>query len=135
MRRPLKASAPSPEGAPRRRAAFQLGLSAETRAALLLLIKGYRILARRWKSPVGEVDLIARRGRLLVFVEVKAREHLDEAAEAVTARQQRRIVAAAGAWLARYPGKPPSEVRFDAILVVPRRLPRHIRGAFRADGW
>jgi putative endonuclease len=101
---------------------------------MLLLAKGYWILARRWKSPVGEIDLIARRGRLLVFVEVKAREHFDDAAEAVTTRQQRRIIAAAEAWLARHPSGRPPEVRFDAVLVAPWRLPRHIRGAFGAGG-
>src|ERR1700722_9460081 len=78
--RPPK-SAPRPE----RVAAFRLGLSAEIRAAMLLIAKGYRIAARRWKTPVGEIDIVARRRRDLVFVEVKARE-LDAAAEAVTER-------------------------------------------------
>src|SRR6266566_1510804 len=58
---------------PQRRAAFRRGLSAETRAAVLLVVKGYRILARRWQSPVGEIDIVARRRRVLIFVEVKAR--------------------------------------------------------------
>jgi putative endonuclease len=90
---------------PRRRertVAFRLGLSAETRAAALLLVKGFRIVARRWRSPVGEIDLVVRRGRLLVFVEVKARGAFDDAAEAVTERQRRRIAAAAEAWLASH---------------------------------
>lgn len=117
---------------PRRRAAFRLGLSAEGRAAALLLAKGYRIVARRWKSPVGEVDLVARRGRLLVFVEVKARSRLDDAAEAVTERQRRRIAAAAQAWLASHDGDIHCDIRFDAILVAPRRLPRHLPAAFDA---
>src|SRR3954447_3615409 len=99
---------------PERVAAFRAGLSAETRAALLLLCKGYRIVARRWKCPVGEVDLIARRGRLLIFVEVKARDRLDDAAEALTVRQQRRIAAAAEAWLGRHPKHADSDIRFDA---------------------
>jgi putative endonuclease len=81
-----------------RRAAFRLGLSAERQAAGLLLVKGYRVVARRFRSGVGEVDIVARHGDLLVFVEVKARERLDDAAEAVTPRQQRRIIAAAEAW-------------------------------------
>jgi len=118
---------------PERRAAFHRGLSAETRAAALLLVKGYRIVARRWQSPVGEVDIIARRGRVLVFVEVKARERLDEAAEAVTQRQRRRIAAAATAWLARHPEDGSRDIRFDAVLVVPRRWPRHIPAAFDAS--
>ena len=86
---------------PERQAAFRVGLSAENRAAALLLAKGYRIVARRWRSPVGEIDIVARRRQLLVFVEVKARARLDDAAESLTQRQQRRIAAAAAAWLAR----------------------------------
>src|SRR5919198_4106955 len=87
-----------PEPRASRQLAFRLGLSAETRAAALLLAKGFRIAARRWRSPVGEIDLVVRRGRLLVFVEVKARGRFDEAAEAVTERQRRRVAAAAEAW-------------------------------------
>jgi len=122
-------------GAPRpeRQVAFRLGLSAETRAAVLLLAKGFRIAARRWRSPVGEIDLVARRGRLLVFVEVKARVRLDDAAEAVTERQKRRIAAAAAAWLASHAGDRDHHIRFDVVLVAPWRLPRHIKAAFDAD--
>ena len=119
---------PSPE----RRAAFRRGLSAETRAAVLLLLKGYRILARRWQSPVGEIDIVARRRRVLVFVEVKARVRLEDAAEAVSVRQRRRIAAAAAAWLAGHPEHASAEIRFDAVLVMPRRWPRHIAAAFDA---
>jgi putative endonuclease len=120
---------PSPE----RRAAFRRGLSAETRAAILLLVKGYRILARRWQSSVGEIDIVARRRGVLIFVEVKARARLDEAAEAVSERQRRRIAAAAQAWLAGHPEHASAEIRFDAVLVVPRRWPRHIIAAFDAS--
>ena len=119
---------------PERQLAFRLGLSAETRAAMLLMAKGYRVVARRWKSPLGEIDLVVRRGRLLVFVEVKARPHADAAAEAVTERQQQRIVAAAKAWLARHPRDPDCYIRFDAVLVAPWRLPRHLKAAFDATG-
>jgi putative endonuclease len=80
---------------PERVAAFRLGLSAESRAAMLLIAKGHRIAARRWKTPVGEIDIVARRRRDLVFVEVKARENLDDAAEAVTERAKQLIIAAA----------------------------------------
>jgi putative endonuclease len=115
---------------PERQAAFRLGLSAESRATALLLAKGYRILARRFRVSVGEVDIVARRGSTLVFVEVKARGRLDEAAEAVTERQQRRIIAAAEAWLAAHPDDISYNIRFDVILVAPRRWPQHIAGAF-----
>src|SRR6266513_5978786 len=80
---------------PERQIAFRTGISAESRAAAFLIAKGFRILARRWKSPVGEIDIVARRRSLLLFVEVKAREKLDDAAWSVTDRQRLRIVAAA----------------------------------------
>jgi putative endonuclease len=118
---------------PERQAAFRLGLSAESRAAAFLVAKGYRIVARRWKSPVGEIDIVARRRRVLVFVEVKARERLDDAAESVTGRQKRRIVAAAEAWLAHNPDDIHCDIRFDAMLVAPGKMPRHIPAAFDAD--
>ena len=94
------------------------------------MAKGFRIVARRWKSPVGEIDLIARRGRLLVFAEVKARARLDDAAESLSERQRRRIAAAAEIWLAANPDDAVRDIRFDAILVAPGRLPRHIPAAF-----
>jgi putative endonuclease len=115
---------------PARQVAFRLGISAESRAAAFLIVKGFRILARRWRSPVGEIDIVARRRALLIFVEVKARANLDEAAESVTERQQRRITAAAEAWLAARPDDSVRDMRFDAMLVAPGRVPRHIQGAF-----
>jgi putative endonuclease len=123
-----------PPSAPKteRLAAFRLGLSAESRAAMFLIAKGYRILARRFKTPLGEIDIIARRRRALVFVEVKARERADEAAEAVTERGRRRIVAAAELWLARNPADAQREIRFDVMLVVPGKIPQHIPNAFDA---
>jgi putative endonuclease len=123
---PVAKAAPRPE----RQVAFQLGISAESRAAALLIAKGFRILARRWKSPAGEIDIIARRRQLLVFVEVKARANLDEAAESVVPRQRARIAAAAEAWLAVHGAHGFRDMRFDAILVAPGKLPRHIAGAF-----
>jgi putative endonuclease len=119
-----------PPARPERVAAFGLGLSAESRAAALLIAKGFRILARRWKSPLGEIDIVARRRHLLVFAEVKARNNLDEAAESLGLRQQRRIAAAAEVWLAAHPDAAIRDIRFDAILVAPGKLPRHIQGAF-----
>jgi putative endonuclease len=117
---------------PERVAAFRVGLSAESRAAAYLIAKGFRIVARRFRSPVGEVDIVARRGRLLIFVEVKARNRLDDAAESLQPRQQRRIAAAAAAWLAQRPDDAESYIRFDAVLVAPGRIPRHIPAAFES---
>ena len=118
---------------PERLVAFRFGLSAESRAAAYLIAKGYRIVARRWRSPVGEIDIVARRRGVLVFVEVKARERLDDAAEAVIERQQRRIIAAAQAWLADHPDPSIQDIRFDAMLVAPGRMPQHIPAAFDAS--
>src|SRR5881227_296384 len=118
---------------PERQVAFALGLSAESRAAAFLVAKGYRIVARRWRSAVGEIDIVARRRRTLIFVEVKARERLDDAAEAVIVRQQRRIIAAAEAWLASHPDDANCDIRFDVMLVAPKSLPRHIVAAFDAS--
>jgi putative endonuclease len=127
---PLKSRKPAPR--PERLAAFQLGLSAESRAAMLLIAKAYRIVARRWKTPVGEIDIVARRRRSLIFVEVKARATLDGAAEAVTERGKARIVGAAEYWLATHPDDVNAEIRFDVILVAPGKIPRHIVHAFDA---
>jgi putative endonuclease len=127
-------STPLPSVDPRRQLAFRAGLSAESRAAMLLIAKGFRILARRWKCPFGEIDIVARRRGLLVFVEVKARENLEDAAWSVTDRQRTRIIAAARAWLARYPDTRIRDMRFDAMLVAPGRVPRHIPAAFDASG-
>jgi putative endonuclease len=119
--------------APERIAAFRTGISAESRAAAYLMAKGYRILAKRFRTPYGEIDLVARRRNLLAFVEVKARASLDAAAYAVTPRQQGRIIAAAQAWLMAHPEHGDFELRFDAVLIAPRRLPRHLLAAFDAS--
>ena len=118
---------------PERVAAFRTGVSAESRAAALLIAKGYRILARRFRTPYGEIDLVARRRNLVAFVEVKARASLDDAAYAVTPRQQQRIVNAAQAWLMAHPEHAEFDLRFDAVLIAPRSLPRHLLAAFDAS--
>jgi putative endonuclease len=128
---PPKSAAKS--AAPERVAAFRTGLSAESRAAVWLIAKGYRILAKRFRTPYGEIDLVARRRNLVAFIEVKARASLDEAAYAVTPRQQQRIIAAAQAWLMAHPEHAEFELRFDAILIAPRHLPRHLLAAFDAS--
>jgi putative endonuclease len=126
--RGAKGRVPQPE----RQVAFRLGISAESRAAAFLIAKGFRILARRWRSPVGEIDIIARRRHLLVFVEVKARESFEDAAWSVTDRQRARIAAAAEIWLAQQGDHDFRDMRFDAVLVAPGRIPRHLPAAFEA---
>jgi len=123
---------PAKAASPARVAAFRTGLTAESRAAAYLMAKGYRILAKRFRTPHGEIDLVAKRWNLLAFVEVKARATLDDAALAVTPRQQARIVDAAQAWLVMHPEHADFELRFDAILIAPRHLPRHVLAAFDA---
>jgi putative endonuclease len=118
---------------PARHAAYGFGLRAEAVAALMLQLKGYRILARRFSAPVGEIDLVVRRGRWLVFVEVKARGTLVAAAESIRPMQRARIVRCAEAFLARHPQFAAFDMRFDAVLVAPRHLPRHLKAAFDTD--
>ena len=125
--------APAKPASPARIAAFRTGLSAESCAAALLMAKGYRILAKRFKTPHGEIDLVAKKRNLLAFIEVKARASLDEAAYAVTPRQQARIIDAAQAWLMAHPEHAEFELRFDAMLIAPRHLPRHLLAAFDAS--
>ena len=105
------------------------GHRAETIAALLLTAKGYRIVARRFACPAGEVDLIAKRGRTLVFAEVKSRVDPDTAAQAITARQRTRIARAAEVFLQRHPPYASFMLRFDAILFGRGNWPRHISDA------
>lgn len=126
----LRPKTPKAEPSPERQAAFSRGISAESIAAAWLIGKGYRILARRFRCAAGEIDIVAGRRHTVIFVEVKARATFDEAAEAVTPRQRSRIATAAEIWLANNPKVTFTDLRFDAILIVPGKLPKHIAGAF-----
>src|ERR1700710_1622151 len=108
----------------RRKSAFRFGLQAEKRAALWLMLKGYRILSHRYAAAGGEIDLVVLRGRTVAFVEVKARPDLDDAAVAVTHVKRRRLLRAARTWLARHPWAADHVLRGDAVFVAPRRWPR-----------
>lgn len=114
-----------------RRVAEARGRQAERRAALWLRMKGYTILAARVKLPVGEIDLIARKGRLVAFVEVKARARTDEALGAVTQGSWQRIARAAEAWMASRPKYADFGWRYDLIALAPGRLPQHLKDAWR----
>jgi putative endonuclease len=117
-----------------RRTAERRGRTAETLAALLLTCKFYRVLGRRVRTPSGELDLIARApSGILCFIEVKARNSHDSAAEAVQMRQRARIARAAELYLGARPHLRHNGVRFDAILVAPRRWPRHVKDAWRPE--
>ena len=115
----------------RRIRAYRRGLFAETVAALLFRLKGYRIVARRYKTPVGEIDLVALKGKRLAFIEVKARKSRDDAAWTLPTRQRRRIVRAAQYWLSSHPDFAGYDMAFDVVLAAPWRWPLHIAGAFR----
>lgn len=116
-----------------RRRAEQAGRLAEFLAATTLRLRGWRIVARDWRCKQGEIDLIARRGGIIAFIEVKRRASLADAADAVGSHQRQRISRAATLFLARNPRLGHLQPRFDAILVVPWRLPSHIRDAWRID--
>ncbi|MHC8508008.1 MAG: YraN family protein [Rhodospirillales bacterium] len=111
--------------------AQRLGLWAETKARALLRLKGYRILDSRARTKAGEIDIIARRGGVLAFIEVKARATREAAAHALDPRQQDRIVRAAGLWRARRPWSAGFDVRFDVVWAGRRGLPRHVPDAWR----
>ncbi len=116
-----------------RRKAYGRGRRAETLAAWWLRLKGYRILARGFRVAAGEIDLIARRGRLLALIEVKARPSLVQAAAAILPRQRQRIARAAEVFLQRHPGLAGLSLRFDVVLLAPGRLPRHLVNAWRLE--
>lgn len=115
----------------KRRAAYRHGHIAEAAALLFLFAKGFRPLARRYKTPLGEIDLIVKRGRMIAFVEVKARALERDALESVDALTERRIADAADLWLAKHPAAGGHDMRYDMVVVAPWRLPRHIPDAFR----
>jgi putative endonuclease len=110
------------------------GRRGEFWAALYLRLKGYRILATRVRTKLGEIDLIARRGKALVFIEVKARAFSEGENDALFAVNRERIVRAAAFWLARHPALAETETRCDVIFLAPFQWPRHITGAFDATG-
>lgn len=113
-----------------RRLTHTAGKRAEWAAQAYLILKGYRPLARRYKCPAGEVDLIMSRRNLLVFVEVKYRADIDTAAFSITPKQQSRITRAAHYWIMKNSRNTFKTLRFDAILLAPWRWPRHIAHAF-----
>ena len=117
-----------------KRADWLAGRRAERRAAWLLRLKGYRLLAKNWRCAAGEIDIIAKRGRLLVFVEVKYRHHQSLAQQAVSARQYQRIAAAAGQFVKPRPALHDCFWRFDLMACGAGRMfwPKHIEDVWRA---
>lgn len=108
-----------------RRAALAFGRRAEWLAALVLMAKGYRILARGYRVNGGEIDIIARRGRTIAFVEVKARPEIEAAMAAITPAKRARLSRAASVWLSANPWASDHILRADAVYLAPWRAPRH----------
>jgi len=113
--------------------AYRRGRSAEHIAVWWLRLKGYQILGRDVRNPFGEIDIIARRGKLLIFVEVKARRDRHSGLQAVSLGQRRRIDRAAAAWLAARPDLGALDQRFDLVIVAPAGWPHHVKDAWRVD--
>ena len=124
---------PSKPKSKARIAAYRGGHRGEALAAWFLRAKLYRIVTRRYKTPLGEIDLIAERFGVTVFVEVKARSKAASEAETLEAVNTSRIARAAQYWLARHPGKAETPFRFDVIFLAPGRWPRHVINAFDAS--
>jgi len=122
---------PAEPGAKRR--AHTFGLRAEWIATAWLVLKGYRIIGRRFSVAGGEIDIIAKRGTTIAFVEVKARPFLDEAATAISETKRRRVSRAARVWLTRNSWAMATTLRGDAVFVAPGRLPRHLPAAYLLD--
>ncbi len=119
-----------PTSTKRRKAAFRWGLMAEYLAAAYLMAKGYRIIAIRHKTPLGEIDLIAMKGDLVAIIEVKARARLEDAVFAVSDSACRRIRGASDLWLSRQRASHKLSMRYDIIAVTGWRLPIHLIDAF-----
>lgn len=115
----------------KRQIAEARGRQAERRAALWLRLKGYSILASRVKLPVGEIDLVACKGRLIAFVEVKARARRDDALGAVSVQSWQCIARAAEAWMGQRPKFADYGWRYDIVALAPGRLPYHLKDAWR----
>ncbi|MEM0900664.1 MAG: YraN family protein [Pseudomonadota bacterium] len=113
----------------KKREAYRLGIAAESRAAWALRLKGFRIVARRFKTKAGEVDLIARRGKLILMVEVKARRTLKDAVNSVSYTAWNRIEAAGDQWLAKQKDYGQLSIRFDLVAVLPGKWPIHLENA------
>lgn len=109
------------------------GRRGEYVAALWLMAKGYRILGFRLKTPHGEIDLLAQKGRVLAVVEVKLRGSIETALEAVTWRQRQRLRRAAAAFAARRAALQDAAIRLDLLALAPGRWPCHIRDAWFGD--
>jgi len=121
-----------PPSKQKKKQAYARGVFSEKMAALFLRAKGYKILAQRYRTPHGEIDLVTKKNNCLVFVEVKARKTLEDGLYSILPKQQQRIMAAAEMWIAEK-GVDFEGCRFDVVLLTPKGLPTHIKNAFMQE--
>jgi putative endonuclease len=114
------------------RTAYTTGLNAERMCRMALRLKFYRILAERYKTPMGEIDIVAARGNTVVAVEVKARATQDDAVLSISGQQQTRIANALQIFIMRNPRFAKADLRFDVMLATPGRWPKHMKNAWQA---
>jgi putative endonuclease len=117
----------------RRQRARRRGNLAEFLCRVHLRLRGWRVVARDWRCPAGEIDIVARRGMVLAIIEVKARATAADAISALAPRQRRRIARATSAFLLARPELAGLTVRFDVMLVAGLRAPRHLPDAWHTD--
>jgi putative endonuclease len=109
------------------------GILAEYAALFYLMCKGYRLVTMRYKTKLGEIDLIMRRGKTIAFIEVKARANREDAAHAIHTKNQSRVMQAAQMFLTNHPAYANYQVRFDAVLIAWYKRPHHLVHAFGAS--
>jgi putative endonuclease len=130
----MTSRSPAKPKSPERLAAEVMGRRGERLAAWYLRLKGYRIRAMRFKTPAGELDIVAERWGTVAFVEVKSRRRTDTEFDPLFAVDRKRILRAAKVYVSRHPALVTMTLRFDIILLAPRTWPRHLINAFGADG-
>jgi len=118
---------------PKKNKAFRDGQRAELFACFLLMLKGYRILARRYRTPVGEIDIVAYKKKMVIAIEVKYRQSYIAAAESITLRQQRRIEQGISFFLNMHPNPCYQGIRFDVMLFTRKQWPNHIKNAWQVE--
>ena len=107
--------------------AYKRGIRREILAGLYLTLTGWRVLAWRWKCPLGEIDLVAKKGKVITFIEVKARQNEQSALDSITAHQWRRVLNAADIFMSQQRQYADCSWRFDAIIIVPRKWPKRFK--------
>lgn len=117
------------------RTSYQKGVFAEKLACIYLILKGYRILQLRYKTKLGEIDIVARKRKMIIFVEVKQRSTEEKSVEAISAKAQKRISNAARQFISCHPEYTGFAFRFDALLFIPPFFVRHLDNAWSVSSY